>query len=123
MAGLFLKGAVVGAALTFSVGFLAFALRDTPRPSIFASLPTNTVDIAPAVDQAVRAEFPIGASEDRVISVLSAMGFVIRQGEEGLWADYTAGGSLCTESFVVSWETRPDDLISDISGDYHLSCL
>jgi hypothetical protein len=119
----FLAGVIVGGAIAFVAGLVGTTLRDTPRPPLFASLPSKTVDIAPAVDRLVKAEFPAGTSQDSAIAALSKMGFVIRQGENGLWADYTAGGFLCTESFLVTWEPAEGRSIAGASGDYRSSCL
>jgi len=121
--GTFIGGVVVGAAVTLSVGFIGALTKETPRPGIFSSLPDQTPEIAPAVDRAVKARFPAGTSEDSVVADLSEMGFVIRRGEGGLWADYSAGGSVCTESFLVTWRPQQDRSIEEISADYHLSCL
>jgi hypothetical protein len=121
--GTFVGGMAVGASVTLLVGFIGQLFNDTPRPVIFASLPDKTLEIAPAVDRAVKARFPTGLSEDSVIADLSAMGFLIRQGDRGLWAEYTAGGSVCIERFLVSWSASPDQLLEEASGDYHLSCL
>lgn len=121
--GKFAGGTAVGAAVTILGVGIGQVFDEAPRPPIFSSLPTETLEIAPAVDTVVKASFPTGSSEDTLIANLSAMGFVVRQGERGLWADYTAGGFGCTESFLVSWVSGPDGLIEEVSGGYHLSCL
>jgi hypothetical protein len=121
--GMFAGGMAAGVAVTLLVGFIGQVFKDTPRPAIFSSLPNKTLEIAPAVDSAVKARFPSGSSEGSLIADLSAMGFLMRQGERGLWADYTAAGLGCTESFLVTWTTGPDRSIEEASGDYHLSCL
>ena len=121
--GTFAGGLAVGVAVTLLVGFISQVFKDIPSPEIFASLPNETIEIAPAVDSAVKARFPPGSSEDDLIADLSAMGFIIRKGERGLWADYPAGGSGCLNSFSVEWSATADRLIEEASGYYHLSCL
>jgi hypothetical protein len=121
--GTFAGGFAAGVAVTLLVGLISQVFKDTPSPAIFASLPNKTTEIEPAVDSAVKARFPSGSTEDDLIADLSAMGFVIRNGERGLWADYTAGGSGCMNSFSVEWSATADRLIEEASGYYHLSCL
>ena len=121
--GTLVAGVVIGAAAVLMVWLVGALVKDTPVPPIFASLPSKTVEVAPAVDRAVKARFPAGSNEDRLIADLSEMGFVIRRGDGGLWADYTAGGFVCTERFIVTWSARNDRSISEVAGDYHSSCL
>lgn len=121
--GKFAGGLAAGAAVTLIGVGIGQVFKDTPRPSLFSSLPPEALAIAPAVDTAVKVRFPAGSSEDALIACLSVMGFVMREGEGGLWAEYTAGGLGCTESFSVTWVSGPDGLIEEVSGHYHLSCL
>lgn len=119
----FIGGVAVGAAATLLVSFVSALVRDTPPPPIFSALPTATAQIPSAVDHAVKAHFPIGGTEDDLIAELSEMGFIIKKGTQGLWADYAGGGFACTESFSVTWKAGADRIIEEVSGGYHLSCL
>jgi len=121
--GTFAAGIAVGVAATLLASLVGQLLHNIPRPLIFATLPNDTREIAAAVDQAVKTRFPPGSSEDSLIAELSAMGFQVRLGERGLWADYSAGGPGCVENFLVAWSAGPDRSIDGASGDYHLSCL
>jgi len=121
--GAFALGAAFGVTLTLASTLFAGLARDVPRPSIFAQLPSKTIEVEPEVDRLTKITFPPGTREERLIADLSEMGFTLRLGKDGLTATYSAGGFICTESFYVTWHTSQDRTISSTTGGYLPSCL
>jgi hypothetical protein len=114
------------AAVLLGIG-LAVGFRllnsDDPIPAIFDNLPLVSADIAPEVDRRIKAAFPLGTPEAKLIADLSGWGFRFAQRDNLLQANLFLNSFVCSQSFFVDWQTDEDRRVTVVVTDHHLSCF
>jgi len=126
----FIAGVVVGAAglaavmgvvvvVSWSRGFNA-----EPPPALLRDMPTNVDQITPAFSNRVKAQFPVGSPEDKLIAELQREGFEPKwnyQGEQ--IAVFVRGKPVCRNEWRVFWRDDGKGAVTAINARFAAICL
>jgi len=95
-------------------------------PEIGRELPRSFEQARPVFDQRVKARFPVGSDETRLLAELRRQHFVVRPSSPlsryPNAVTYKAHQLVCNVSWTVSWRAEAGR-IKEIAGDYGDVCL
>ncbi len=93
-------------------------------PAIAATLPGVEADFGRELDIRIRERFPIGTSEESLISYLTDEGFIPkwRRRDDPNESDFIRNGLLCTDVVRVFWRADATGVLTDVSGAYESHC-
>ena len=106
---------------------LASACTD-PAPPIADGLSKTFAPSSPEFNSRIEQRFPVGSSEDALLSELRTQHFVIvdddrqRSSGGGHSAVYELKDMACKQTWTVVWQSA-DKKITQISGDYRQVCF
>lgn len=94
-----------------------------PLPPIASKLPSDVRTAEPEFDRRVKAAFPLGSSEEKTITELRRLGFVVSsRGTDGYrFADIKRGGMICQTIWSVRWKAEAGQL-REVFGVYGFRC-
>ncbi len=94
--------------------------RKPRAPEIGRDLPSNIQEASRIFDARVKATYPEGSSEERLVDELLRQGFVLkRQHADWKCAVFTRRSLLINTNWSVCWRAENDKIVS-IGGTYHL---
>lgn len=95
-------------------------------PEIGNRLPQNFAQARPVFDERVKARFPVGSEETRLVAELRRQHFKIQPPGVGpryaSSARYDASQIVCRVSWIISWSAE-QGRVKEIAGDYAEVCL
>ena len=112
---------VVG--LSYMTGRFAGNFR--ALPTIAATLEGDEAEFSAGIDQRIRALFPIGSDEDKLVDYLASEGFAPewqRRGQSKS-ARFVRDGLLCEKIVRITWRSDPMGALTDIGGSYASQCF
>jgi hypothetical protein len=116
--------------VTLVLMFASFAIgRSTGGfhsfPPIAATLPGEESDFNRELDERIRALFPAGASEEKLIDYLASQNFKPewRRRDDSNASDFVWNGLLCRRAVRVIWRADAAGALTEVGGAYESSCL
>ena len=108
---------------SFAVGRLTGAFHGLP--ALVATLPGDESEFSREFDERLRARFPPGASEDKLIAYLAAERFAPewRRRDDPNASVFLWNGLLCKKTIRVTWRADAAGLLGEVNGTYESSCL
>jgi hypothetical protein len=115
---------------TLALMFASFAIgRSTGGfhgfPAIAATLPGDESEFSRELDERIRDQFPIGASEDSLIAYLADQKFTPewRRRDDVNASAFVWNGLLCKRTVRVFWRADAAGLLTEVGGSYQSDCL
>jgi hypothetical protein len=109
-------------ALSFAAGRMT--LGERIMPEIVATLPNDESQFSRELDARLRARFPIGTSQDKLIGYLVGANFAPDWPQHGANASkFVFNGLMCDRIAHVLWRADAAGALTDISGAYESHCL
>ena len=119
---IWLAWALLLAAVAFGAGrFSGFR----PLPEIVATLPGDESEFGREFDSRVRERFPIGSSEDKLLSFLVNEGFLPdwRSRDNPNASFFVQSGLICKKIARVLWRADATGILMDVHGSYESQCV
>ncbi len=94
-------------------------------PAIVATLPGDESEFSGEFDERIRARFPLGADEDKLIAYLAAEKFMPewRRRDDPNASVFLWNGLLCKKTIRVIWRADAAGLLGEVNGTYESQCL
>jgi hypothetical protein len=109
-------------ALSFAAGRMTLAARIMPE--IVATLPGDESQFSRELDARLRERFPIGTSQDKLISYLVGADFAPDWPQrDGNASMFIFNGLLCTRMARVLWRADDAGKLTNVGGAYESHCL
>jgi len=109
--------------VSFAAGRLAGSFRTLP--AMVATLSGEEAGFSREFDSRVRAQFPVGSSEDALIAYLESEKFAPewRRRDEPNTSAFILSGLICRKTVRVRWRADASGALTDVSGAYESRCL
>ena len=93
-------------------------------PPIVATLTSTESDFGRELEERLRAKFPIGTTEEKLIDFLQTEGFSPdwRRRDELNASQFIRQGVLCNKSVRVLWRSDRDGTLADLIARYESIC-
>ena len=114
--------ALLLAAASFAAGrFSSFR----PLPEIVATLPGDESEFSREFDDRVRERFPIGSSEDKLLTFLTNEGFFPdwRSCDNPNASFFVQSGVICQKIVRVFWRADVAGALTGVRGSYESRCI
>jgi hypothetical protein len=109
-------------ALSFAAGRMTLGVRIMPE--IVATLPGDESEFSRELDARLRERFPIGTSEDKLISYLVGANFIPDWTHRDTKASmFIFNGLMCDRIAHVTWRADAAGSLTNVSGAYESHCL
>jgi hypothetical protein len=94
-------------------------------PAIAATLPGEEADFSRELDERIRALFPVGSSEEKLIDYLASEMFTPewRRRDDSNASAFVWNGLVCKRTVRVFWRADAAGLLTEVSGTYQSDCL
>jgi hypothetical protein len=112
-------GGTVAVIVTVIVLSLSGSHPAEPLPALVRDMPTVVDQITPAFSERIKAKFPIGSDEHRLIPELKNENFVQRESRRAI---FFQSSPVCRNEWRVSWSADEKGIITDISAQYAPIC-
>lgn len=115
---------VILAGLSYGAGRLGGSGTHS-LPTMVATLPGDEAGFSREFDDRVRAQFPLGSSEDALISYLDGEHFASewRRRDAANTSVLILNGLICKKIVHVRWRADASGVLTDIGGDYASECI
>jgi hypothetical protein len=114
---------MLGVVATLIASFVIDQSRSHLPPQL-DGLSNQLTDIAPEFQRRLDVALAEGATEQRLIAVLSSWGFEFQVNDrDKLWASLNVPSFMCTDEFSVEWSKDEKNTVTQVVGHYHPSCL
>ena len=96
-----------------------------PLPEIVATLPGDESVFSREFDARLRARFPIGSSEDKLLGVLASENFLPdwRRRNDPNASFFVQNGLICQKIVRVSWRADATGMLEQVQGSYESRCI
>ena len=114
--------AVLLATAAFAAGrFSSFRML----PEIVATLPGDESEFRREFDERIRERFPIGSSEDKLLTFLANEGFFPdwRSRDNPNVSFFVQSGLICQKIIRVFWRADAFGTLTDVRGSYESRCI
>src|SRR3984957_3198083 len=114
--------ALLLATVSFAGGrFSSFRLL----PEIVATLPGDESEFSREFDERLRERFPVGSSEDKLLTFLTNEGFFPdwRSRDNPNASFFVQSGLICQKIIRVFWRANAAGTLTDIRGSYESQCI
>jgi len=94
-------------------------------PEIVATLPGDESEFSREFDDRIRARFPIGSSEEKLVDFLANEGFFPdwRRRDNSNASFFVQSGLICQKIVRVFWRAGAPGDLTDVRGSYESRCL
>ena len=107
-------------------GFVAGRLSSFHMlPEIVATLPGDESEFNREFDDRIRVRFPVGSSEDKLLTFLTSEGFFPdwRSRDNQNASFFVQSGLICEKIVRVFWRADVAGTLKDIRGSYESRCV
>ena len=114
------------ALLLATAAFVAGRLSNFhPFPGIVATLPGDESEFSREFNDRIRERFPIGSSEDKLLTFLTNEGFLPdwRSRDNPNASFFVQSGLICQKIIRVFWRADASGTLTDIRGSYESHCI
>ena len=96
-----------------------------PLPEIVATLPGDESKFSHEFDERIRERFPIGSSEDKLLTFLTNEGFFPdwRSRDNPNASFFVQSGLICQKIIRVLWRADASGTLTDVRGSYESHCI
>ena len=96
-----------------------------PFPEIVATLPGDESEFSREFDGRIRERFPIGSSEDKLLTLLANEGFFPdwRSRDNPNASFFVQSGLICQRIARVFWRADTTGALTDVHGSYESRCI
>ena len=94
-------------------------------PTMVATLPGDEAGFSREFDERIRAQFPVGSSEDALINYLASEKFAPdwRRRDADNASALVIEGLICRKVISVNWRADAAGLLTSVTGAYESHCL